>query len=410
MDDYGWKERINKVERFLIAHFEFLIILWLLGFLLRVWLASTSFHTHDFIRFRLPLAELLSDGKLLYRDVMYDHYPVFPYLSAFFYSLAPNAAPQIQTVLVNFPAILGDSLVAVVLFRIFKARGFVSIAIWSSIFYTFNPVSMLQMADCRFDGLAMLFFLLALDAMLKNNWLYLGIWAGIGFCTKQFPIIVLFIYPFYYRHNFQNVSRAILTALGTILIILGYFIVHAPMMFGQIYTHVVYTTENSPEMLIGTIKYFVEPYGFMGTLIWVAIFAIIVLIILYLLTKFELKLFEFLAVIFLILGYLFISPSRPMSTWIVVFLCVLLAKKFKLYIVPFLAIFLAYFIKLHKPPPLAFWGALVLIIALLLLLLLILDLRGEPRKNKFDKIFKFTFKQKNSKRLMTDDMEFSISR
>ena len=393
MANFGWKDKVRKIEKFLITHFEYLIIIWFLGFLLRVYFASTSFHTHDYIKFRLPLAQLLSDGQLLYRDVAYDHYPVFPYLSALFYSFGPNTGPRIQAILITFPAIIGDSLVAVVLFRIFHSRGFNNIAIWSFICYTFNPVSMLQMADCRFDGLAILFMLLALDAMLRNNWLFVGIWAGIGFCTKQLPIILLFIYPIYHHHNFQNFIRATLTTLGTIFIILGYFIVYAPMMFGQIYTHVVYTTKISTVMLIGTFKYFLKPYGFMGTLIWLVIFAIIAIIILYLLRKFELRLFEFLAVVFLILGYLIISPSRPMSTWLVVFLCILLAKNFKLYIVPFLAIFLAYFINLHKPTPLAFWGGLVLIIAILLLLLLILEIRGEPKKNKFDKAFLITLKK-----------------
>jgi len=392
MDNFRWRDKVKKIERFLIEHFEFLIIIWFFGFFLRVLFASTSFHTYDYIRFRLPLAQLLSEGNILYRDVRYDHYPVFPYLSAFFYSLAPNTEQQIQAVLVNFPAIVGDSLVAVVLFRIFKTKGFISIGIWSSIFYTFNPVSMLQMADCRFDGLAMLFFLLALDAMFRNKWLFVGLWAGIGFCTKQFPIIILFIYPIYYQHNFKNVSRAILTALGTILILLGYFIVNAPMMFWQIHTHVVYTTERTTIMLIGTFKYFIQPYGLMGTLGWGVFFIAIILIILYMLLKFQLKLFEFLALIFLLMGYLIITPSRPMSTWIVVFLCVLLAKNFKLYIVPFLAIFLAYFIKLHKFTPLALWGGLVLIIAILILYLLLLDLRGEPKKNNFDKAFSISLK------------------
>ncbi|MCK5560362.1 MAG: glycosyltransferase family 39 protein [Thermoplasmata archaeon] len=396
MKDFGWKDKVIKIEKFLITHFEYLIIIWLLGFLLRVYFSSTSFHTFDFIKYRLPLAQLLSDGKILYRDVAYDHYPIFPYLSALFYSLGPNTEPHIQAVLVNFPAIIGDSLVAVVLFKIFRSRGFTSIALWSSIFYAFNPVSMLQMADSRFDGLAILFMLLAFDSMLKNNWLFVGIWAGIGFCTKQLPIIILFIYPIYHHHNFQNVIRAILTALGTILAILGYFIVYAPEMFGQIYTHVVYTTEISTVMLIGTFKYFIEPFGPLGTIIWGVIFVIIVLIILYLLLKFELRLFEFLAVVFLVLGYLIISPSRPMSTWVVVFLCVLLAKNFRFYLVPFLAIFLAYFIKLHKPTPLAFWGGLALIIAVLLLLLLLLEIRGYPQKNDFDSAFSITLRKNQS--------------
>ncbi|NOQ54660.1 MAG: hypothetical protein GQ558_08670, partial [Thermoplasmata archaeon] len=43
--------------------------------------------TYDWNAYRLPIAEQLSQGEMLYRDVPYNHMPIYPYYTGFAYLL-----------------------------------------------------------------------------------------------------------------------------------------------------------------------------------------------------------------------------------------------------------------------------------------------------------------------------------
>ncbi len=196
--------------------------------------------THDWNMFRLPIAERISQGEMLYRDIPYNHMPIYPYYTGLAYYIFGDSYVALM-----FPAILGDALIAPLLYVLTKNH-------WIAALYVVSAVSIQECGSAHWDGLTTLFLLLAIS---YDDDLRFSIFTAVGICLKQFPAFALVRVLL----GWKEVRKLVYTALITLAIV-GVFLICCPREFiDGITGHPVYAGEGTERTLMGSMAWFV-PY------------------------------------------------------------------------------------------------------------------------------------------------------
>ncbi len=244
-------------RRYLVAYF-------LVGLSIRALYAIFGFtETHDWIHYRLPVAQQLSEGGVLYRDVPYDHMPLYPYYTAVAYSIFGDSYLALMSL-----AILGDALIAPFLF--WRTQNH-----WIAGLYTFSVVSILVTGEARWDTLALLFMLAALS---YEDDLRFSFFTAIGFCLKQFPVVAMVRLLLVLRGEVKVVGelRKLAFTVALSAIILSAFLVCWPQEFwDNIVGHPVYQGEVGKGAIDGSMAA-IMPYW-----LWLPVFIGLMAVTLY---------------------------------------------------------------------------------------------------------------------------------
>jgi hypothetical protein len=212
--------------------------------------------TVDWYLFRLPIAEQISQGEMLYRDIPYNHMPIYPYYTGLAYYIFGDSYVALM-----FPAILGDALIAPLLYVLTKNH-------WIASLYVVSAVSIQECGNAHWDGLTTLFLLLAIS---YDDDVRFSVFAAVGICLKQFPAVAL-VRVFL---GWKEARKLVYTTLFSLAIV-GVFLICCPREFiGGITGHPVYTGEGSKGTLVGSMAWFV-PYW-----LWAIIFISMLAITLY---------------------------------------------------------------------------------------------------------------------------------
>ena len=196
--------------------------------------------TYDWNAYRLPIAEQLSQGEMLYRDIPYNHMPIYPYYTGFAYLLFGDSYVALM-----FPAILGDALIAPLLYVLTKNH-------WIASLYIVSAVSIQECGNAHWDGLTTLFLLLAIS---YDDDLRFSILTAVGICLKQFPAVALVRVLL----GWKEVRKLVYTALISLAIV-GVFLIYCPREFiDGITGHPVYAGVGPEGTLVGSLAWFV-PY------------------------------------------------------------------------------------------------------------------------------------------------------
>jgi hypothetical protein len=218
------------VIRWLRDH-RYVVAYLLIGLTIRVLYAAYGpTNTFDWTEYRAPIAERLSEGEVLYRDVPYDHMPLYPYYTALAYSLFGESYLALMSL-----AIVGDSLIAPFLFH--KTRNH-----WIAILYIVSVVSIVSCGNARWDGLTVLFLLMAISHDEDRRF---GLFTAIGITLKQYPVVALVRVLL----GKAELKKLLYTAV-TVLVILLPFLVFFPGDFvDNLFGHSVYQMEEEQERL-----------------------------------------------------------------------------------------------------------------------------------------------------------------
>lgn len=193
--------------------------------------------TYDWNEYRLPIAEQLSMGEMLYRDVPYNHMPIYPYYTGLAYYVFGDSYVALM-----FPAILGDALIAPLLYLLTKNHLIASL-------YLVSAVSIQECGNAHWDGLTTLFLLLAIS---YNDDVRFSVFTAVGICLKQFPAVAL-IRVFL---GWKELKKLLYTA-AIALAIVSVFLVLCPREFiGGITGHPVYSGNASEGTLVGSMGAF----------------------------------------------------------------------------------------------------------------------------------------------------------
>ncbi len=299
----------------------------------------------DFVFFRLPIAECIASGSLLYCDCVYNHTPFYPYLSAIMFLLA-NGNAFLQLFLVNLPLAIGDSLVVLFLYVLLSKIGKEKIAYLAALIYAFNPISLIEVGISHWDGFTSMFLLVALicieDGLIKSA----GLWAGLGVLLKQFPIVIIPIY-FLKQKNFGSTVILSLILVGVVFAAFAPFLINCPETFFQgIIGHPLWIGSASEKVGIGTIKNIFDHLGLAyPKLIWAILF--LLLLILPSLKTNKNNYIYYAGILLVTLAFFTFVTHRQLIIWCLPFLIMIILEK-KTYI-PFYVLILGYAIRLIKP-------------------------------------------------------------
>jgi hypothetical protein len=215
--------------------------------------------THDWINYRLPIAEQLSQGQVLYRDVPYDHMPLYPYYTSVAYSIFGDSYIALMSL-----AILGDALIAPFLYHRTKSH-------WIAALYAVSVVSIQLTGEARWDALALLFLLAAISYEDDIKFSFL---TAIGICLKQFPAIALVRLLLIFRGG-KELRKLLYTAVLS-TIILSAFLISSPQEFWEGITgHSVYRGDVQEGSVTGSMAA-IMPYW-----LWAPVFIAMLAITLY---------------------------------------------------------------------------------------------------------------------------------
>jgi len=319
--------------------------IWLAGLVLRLIAINFAGTAPDFVGFRLPIAQCLSEGNWLYCDCTYDHTPFYPYLSSALYQFA-GSNEHLQVFLINLPLGIGDSLVPIVIFLLLSRAGKQHIAFLASAIYAFNPISFIEVGISHWDGFTSLFFMLGMLAMQKDQNLKVGFWAGMGFLLKQYPL-GLFPVLLFKTKNFKVTFFAGLVAVGLILLILSPFLIRCSGTFVEnMLNHPVWAGGASEGVGIGTLKNVFDhinlPYA---KIVWGIIFLTLLII-----PSFKANKDNYLyyaGILLVTLAFFTFVTHRQLLVWCMPFV-ILITLERKAY-VPFVLFFVGYAIRIIKP-------------------------------------------------------------
>lgn len=336
---------------------KIVIVVWSIGFLLRLLISFTNQGYTDYADFRLPIARSLAEGELLYRDVPYNHMPVYPYLSAFMYLISPDD-PVITSAFIRFPMVLFDSLVPLGIVMLMRSLHQVRIGIWASVIYALNPISIYEIGLSHWDGMASFFVIAGLAAIINDRMERTGFLAGLGFTIKQFPLVIL-LFGTLYTRNIKKIGRMILFSAVITAIIIGPFLVLCPIDFlDGILGHSVHSGTGSQKVLVGTVAGVFENIGVpYGKPIWAVLFTVALIV-----PMFRVKphnIVSFAGLTFVMLSIFFYVTHRQMIVWLLPFVFILVAKDWRISLVPALLLGLGYLIRVIKPD--WYWGIVILI-------------------------------------------------
>jgi 4-amino-4-deoxy-L-arabinose transferase-like glycosyltransferase len=162
--------------------------IWVTGFLLRLIVTPFEFSNFDYNTFRLPIARGLANGEGLYKDVDSNQMPIYPYLNALVVWIFGPEDDALTAVLIKLPAVIGDTILAVLIFVIGSKLINEKTGLISSFIYALNPIAIYEISNARWDVFASLFVLLSLHFLLLNKPYHVGIMISLGFLIKEFPI------------------------------------------------------------------------------------------------------------------------------------------------------------------------------------------------------------------------------
>ncbi len=240
-----------------------LLGIFALGLTARVLHTSFGFiETFDWINYRLPIAEALGGGQVLYRDVPYDHMPLYPYYTGLMYRLFGGNYLAIMSL-----AIVGDSLIAPLLYR---RTG----SVWIAGLYAASAVSIISCGgDARWDGLTVLFLLLALSYDDDKRF---SAFTAVGITLKQFPVFAL-IRVLLGR---KEVKKLVFTAVMVAAVLSPFLLFVAGDFVDGMLGHSVYQQEEEVAALrVGTMS------DFIGQTAWAFIFSFLVIVTLLTMTE-----------------------------------------------------------------------------------------------------------------------------
>ena len=336
---------------------KLVLLVWLIGFVLRLIFSFTNRGYIDYWEFRLPIARGLAEGGLLYRDVPYNHMPIYPYLSAIMYLISPND-PVLTSAFIRFPMVVFDSLVPLGIVILMRSLKQVKVGIWASAIYALNPISIYEIGLSHWDGIATFFVLIGLAAIINGKMERAGLYAGLGFTIKQFPLSLLLFGALYTRKISKTLRMTIISAVVILAILATFLIICPEEFFNGVFNHPVHQGTGSDEVLIGTVSGMFNKIGLeSGKLIWGLLFGLALLVPM--LKVSPERILPFCGLTFVMLSIFFYVTHRQMIVWLLPFVFILLVTRWRVALIPTIFLAFGYLIRVTKPH--WAWGFLVLI-------------------------------------------------
>lgn len=322
-----------------------LLYFWFAGLIARLIAINFAGLAPDFIGYRLPIAQCITTDIWLYCECTYNHTPFYPYLSAALFLLA-GSSEFFQVFLINLPLALGDAFVPVVIYLLFCRVKDAKFAFKLSAIYALNPISLIEVGISHWDGFTLMFFMLGLLAMEKKENVKVGLWTGLGFLLKQFPLGLLPVFLL----KTKSIKSTFIVGLVTAAVILGAFvpfILHCPETFvDNLLSHPLWKGAASEEVGIGTLKNVFDHLNVpQPKLVWGALF-------LFLLGFPSLKASHknyiyYAGILMVTLAFFTFVTHRQLLVWCMPFI-ILITLERKAYI-PFVLFFVGYAIRIAKP-------------------------------------------------------------
>lgn len=322
-----------------------LAYIWLGGLIGRLIAINFAGVAPDFQGFRLPIAQCINSDFWLYCECTYNHTPFYPYLSAIMYWIAGSNA-FLQVFLINLPLGLGDALVPVIIFKLLSMVKDRKLAFTVSAIYALNPISFIEVAISHWDGFTLLFFMLGLLAMEREQNFKVGLWTGMGFLLKQFPLGLLPVFLLKTRSFISTFWVGIIAAV-VILAVFIPFILHCPETFIEnLLSHPLWKGSASEEVGIGTLKNVFEhlliPHG---NIVWAALF--LFLLVFPSLKASKKNYIYYAGILMVTLAFFTFVTHRQLLIWCMPFVILITIER-KAY-VPFVLLFVGYAIRIAKP-------------------------------------------------------------
>ena len=326
-----------------------LFIIWALGLLLRLVASSILLYnpdlSPDYHNYRLPIAECITSGQWLYCDCAYNHTPLYPYISSLM-NWASQGNKHLQPFFINLPLALGDALVPIAIFILMVALGKSNIAKKCSIFYSLNPICILEVGIAHWDGFTTLFFLVSLIFIHQGKWHISGIWAGLGALLKQFPVTIILI-AFAKSKDFPKSFLLGIVVLAVVFMGFLPFVLHCPETFFQNLTsHPLWQGDASTKVGIGTVKDLFEhmyiPYS-KG--VWFVLFVVLIAVPFFM-AKQDNSIY-FAGILMVTLAWFTYVTHRQLIVWAMPFLIMITLERRQYWAI--IVVFIGYFIRILKP-------------------------------------------------------------
>jgi len=325
-----------------------LVYLWIIGLALRLIFINLAtiipgLVIADYVYYRLPIAQCILSEGWLYCDCTYNHTPFYPYLSAVMLWLAGDVE-ALQVFLINLPLGIGDALVPVAIFFLFRTLKNEKLAFLSSAFYALNPISLIEVGISHWDGFTLLFLLLGLIAIKNDQPLKLGVWTGMGFALKQFPLALFLIY-FLKTRDFKSTFLMGIVFSGVVLLFFLPFILEcSTTVFDNLLNHPLWKGKAS--VGTGTFKNVLEQLNIPNAkIVWAIIF--IPLLVLPTLKVSNKNYLYYTGILMVTLAFFTYVTHRQLLIWCMPFL-ILITLERRSYI-PFILVCIGYAIRIIKP-------------------------------------------------------------
>lgn len=164
-------------------------------------------------------AHQLLNGKLLYKDIFFTNFPLFPYIASFYYVLTLG-----NPILFYVTALLEVCAIALVLFFIVKRiTHSLFLATFSAMLYLFSFITLAPSDHQTGVFLASLFAILAYYFLMTKKYILVGVFLGFAFLTKAYilPIVLsFFIYLLLQKQYKQIIPVFCSFLISTIFILL----------------------------------------------------------------------------------------------------------------------------------------------------------------------------------------------
>ncbi len=322
-----------------------LLIFWAAGLVLRLVAINFAGTAPDFVGYRLPIAQCILDEGWLYCNCPYNHTPFYPYLAAFMLWLS-GGNEFLQVLFINLPLGFGDALVPVVIYLLFRKVTDEKMAVICSATYALNPISLIEVGISHWDGFTVLFLMLGLLAMEQNKPARVGIWTGLGFLLKQFP---LGLFPVFLLKTKSIKSTFVmgLAALAVILTMFLPFILNCPETFVEnLLNHPLWKGAASEKVGIGTLKNVFEHLSIPAPkIVWGILF--LALLGIPSLKANQKNYVYYAGILMVTLAFFTFVTHRQLLVWCMPFV-ILISIERKAYL-PFVLLFAGYAIRIIKP-------------------------------------------------------------
>jgi len=212
--------------------------------------------------------------------------------------------------------------------------------------YALNPISFIEVGISHWDGFTLLFLMLGLLAIEKDQPFKVGLWTGLGFLLKQFP---LGLFPVFLlkTKSIKSTFFMGLAALAVILTMFLPFILNCPgTFFENLLNHPLWTGSASEEVGIGTIKNLFDHLGMpYAKVVWGVLF--LVLLGFPSLKANKHNYIYYAGILMVTLAFFTFVTHRQLLVWCMPFV-ILITLERKAYI-PFALLFVGYAIRIIKP-------------------------------------------------------------